>query len=195
MIVGLTGKKQHGKSTVAQHLVENYGFVEMSFAAALKRFLADLLDVPVELLNDEKERSKILRPYGKSLRVIMQEFGTDYVREKLHPDFWVLKVAGAYKRRKSSHPKGKPFNVVFSDVRFDNEAHAIRALDPGSKVIKVVKTDADGIPIDDSDTHASEKGVDFGILDCVFLAETGDTGRLVQLATDYLGLDDAGASE
>lgn len=66
MIVGLVGAAGSGKSSVANHLVEVHGFVEMSFAAPLKDLAARLFGwdrsrvdelVYKEALSDHKPRS------------------------------------------------------------------------------------------------------------------------------------------
>jgi dephospho-CoA kinase len=36
ILIGLTGKKQSGKSTVADYLVQHFQFTELSFAKPLK---------------------------------------------------------------------------------------------------------------------------------------------------------------
>lgn len=118
MILGLTGRKRSGKSTVARHLVDNLGFRELSFAARLKRMAVDvnpmvhyidthnLSDTDRELLANGvtpgpvylldalrvlgEERAKDALP---EVRRFYQRLGTEGVRDNLGDTVWVDLVA------------------------------------------------------------------------------------------------------
>lgn len=81
--------------------------------------------------------------YRMSYRQVLQLFGTEACRA-VKDDIWVQCVVDEI----NSNPNGK---YVISDLRFDNEAVAIRNL--GGKIIQIERdgTSADG--------HSSEKGV------------------------------------
>ena len=171
MIVGLTGRKRSGKSTVARLLVERHGFRELSFAARLKRMAADVnpmvhyidtLDLsdtdrellangvtpgPVYLLDALRvlgeERAKDKLP---EVRRFYQRLGTEGVRDNIGEDTWVNLAereirAAGYARR-----------LVFPDVRFGNEARLIRWF--GGTVVEVQRPAAIS---DTADNHRSER--------------------------------------
>lgn len=146
-IIGFTGKMGCGKSTAAIELVNN-GFCLRKFAGTLKAMMftlgltlehieGNLKELPCELLG------------GKTPRHAMQTIGTDWGRDMISPTLWI----DVWKH----HVNNLPFNrhVVVDDVRFDNEADAIR--DMGGTVIRIGRP---GLTI--ASSHASEH-MDFGV--------------------------------
>ena len=123
MLIGLAGPKRSGKSTAAVHLVQRHGFHHDSFAAPLRRFACDVLDLtlheletlkesPVDWLDDSRDDRPQVTP-----RRFLQLVGTEFGRNLIHPHLWVR----ACFRRIQRHER-----VVISDCRFSNEARAIR---------------------------------------------------------------------
>jgi hypothetical protein len=135
-IIGLSGWARTGKDTVAAHLVENYGFKRMAFADPMREALLRLdpmvdasagfsvrvSDVIEEYGWDGYKES----PYGLEIRTLLQLIGTEVGREMLGADIWVNYAL------KSINDGDK---VVFADVRFQNEAEAIKSA--GGKVIRI----------------------------------------------------------
>ena len=80
MIVGLIGKKGHGKDTFADYLVQHYDFVKLSFAEPLKKVCKELFLLTDEQLYDPMEKEKVDERWGKSPRQLMQIIGTDILR-------------------------------------------------------------------------------------------------------------------
>jgi hypothetical protein len=126
-IVALSGPAGSGKSEVAKHLVENFGFELVKFASPLKDMLRvfymtqGLLD-PVEIdRRIEGDLKEDPCPYlcGRTPRHAMQTIGTEWGRDSIHPDFWIR----AWSRRVALVPGP----VVTDDCRFENEAKAILA--------------------------------------------------------------------
>lgn len=142
-LIGLAARAQSGKSTAASHLKTQAGYKEDSFAAPIRQFVATLLGLTVAEMEPVKE--KVVDWLGKSPRQMMQTFGTDWGREKVHPDIWIE----ACMQRIARDPKGR---YVISDLRFDNEADAIRRM--GGAVVHIVRPDALVV-----NSHASEAGV------------------------------------
>lgn len=81
---------------------------------------------------------------NKTPRYLMQTIGTEWGRERMHQDFW--RDLGL--RMAKAHPR-----CVITDVRFDNEAQAVR--DAGGYMVKIIR---EGMP-KANDAHASEAGV------------------------------------
>lgn len=144
MIIGLTGRKQAGKSTVAVEL-RSRGFIETSFAAPIRHFTCALLGIDFDELEIVKEKPIDWLP-GVTPRRIMQTLGTEWGRESIHPELWVLALKN---RARGALERGD--DLVISDVRFDNEARAIHEL--GGIVVNIERP---GVAVDD---HKSERGV------------------------------------
>jgi hypothetical protein len=149
-LVGFVGRKWSGKDTGASGLVE-VGYANVKFAGGLKVMLAALLEyqgvdrVTVErmLEGDLKETPT---PYlgGRTPRHAMQTLGTEWGRELIADDIWVQIGLNKAKTGKS----------VITDVRFPNEAAAIK--EAGGVVIGI---EADWInPVEGE--HESEAKID-----------------------------------
>lgn len=150
MIIGFAGRKTSGKTTAAGALVE-MGCHPYSFAQPLKN-MADVLLVALGLDGDElaeayDAKEQIIHPCEVSMRHLLQTLGTEWGRQQIHPDLWVM-CAQAYFERFSG------FDHVIDDVRFENEAALIRKM--GGVIIHVTRPGLDG-----GDRHASEQGIAF----------------------------------
>lgn len=130
MIVGLSGRMGCGKSTVASFLAAEYGYQRHRMAGPLKAMLKSLGLTDDHIEGHLKEKPCALLG-GKSPRHAMQTLGTDWGRHMIHPDLWVNAWAATL-------PSG---NVVCEDVRFGNEAEAIRKA--GGIVIRINRGNPD----------------------------------------------------
>ena len=174
-IIGLTGRKQSGKTTAAEHLLKS-GFVRLSFADGIRDMLLALFlkldyeeyDV-LDMLND-KER--YIAPLGKTYRQMMQTLGTEWGRELIHPDLWVMAA------RAQIEMLGN-YNCVFDDVRFENEAALIREL--GGLIIHI---DRDGLA---TDTHTSESGISVHPADMFIINHRSLNSFLIDVALIVAG--------
>lgn len=156
LLIGLTGRKQSGKSTVAKILREQQKFIEYSFAAPMRLFIAFML-APSETgglawLEANKE-TPIDWLDGMTPRHMLQTLGTEWGRDMIHSELWLRKCMRDI--ADSTAP-----NIVVSDVRFDNEAKAIR--EAGGVIVHVVRNTCEG-----ADAHVSEAGVNDGLIDIV----------------------------
>jgi hypothetical protein len=149
MMIGLSGWARSGKDTVAGYLVEKHGFVRVSFADQMRTALYNLdpsidldgyrisLRSAVDLMGWENLKSQ-----SADVRGLMQRMGTEVGRNLWGDDFWV-----------EAAMKSMPLdaNVVFSDVRYPNEANAIRR--SGGQVWRISR---DGVgPANDHDSETS----------------------------------------
>lgn len=159
MIIGLTGKKGSGKDTVGSYLVEQHGFVRVSFAEPLKSSVAALFDLPVKQIEKWKNDPHAVVALGlkvedgwilgdeMAFRAFLQRYGTEAHREQFGDDFWVEQGKRAIRDAKSLGAAG----IVVTDVRFDNEADAIRSM--GGSIVRVFRPEAER----GDDSHASEQ--------------------------------------
>jgi hypothetical protein len=128
MHIGLIGYAGSGKSTVADILCREYGYVRRPFAYTLKA-MAVTLGIPVEIVEGDAEaKAKPLDILGgRTARHAMQTLGTEWGRMCMGENFWV-------DRWKAGAPKDNPL-VVVDDVRFHNEVKAIHDL--GGIIVRI----------------------------------------------------------
>jgi Domain of unknown function (DUF4406) len=168
LVLGLTGYARVGKDTIAQQFVENQGFERHGFADALKNILyalnpivsfygdvlseaelrggscrqriQELVDPHLNLWSNEEVGGWEYAKTHPEVRQLLQRLGTEGGRVALGADVWV----------KALFSQPTAARVVVPDVRFENEAAAIRAR--GGKVIRINR---EGIgPVND---HVSDQ--------------------------------------
>lgn len=155
-LIGVTGRARSGKDTLANFLVDNHGFVRLAFADALKEVVALVANEPVELYHDAVQKELLSEALEQTRRWALQVVGVS-MRETLGPNVWVRRAMRKWDEA------GRP-DTVISDVRFDNEAEAIRAV--GGVVIEVVRPGA-GLT-GEASRHVSEDGVRQDLIDFEF---------------------------
>lgn len=157
MIIGLTGLAGSGKDTVAGHLIERYGFEPISFAAPLYAAVGIITGMSYSELSDRDVKEKPIKWLGRSPREILQSLGTEWGRKMIHENLWVM--VAMHRVAEITEDGG---NVVITDVRFDNEAIAIKLA--GGDIWKV---DRPGVHtcVGDCAEHESEKGVSEALVD------------------------------
>lgn len=205
MLLGLTGVAQSGKSTVAEYLVNEYGFKEYLFSDGVKLALyrmnpiimathkhGDYSQDVVQYLQD------VVDDFGwdqakqiPMVRELLQRMGTEAGREVHGQDVWVdrtfnqmFKECGwDWKFEYDKLTKHATSDIVIPDLRFDNEAERIKH--HGGVVIKV---DRGNRPVNG---HSSEKGIDATLID-VTLYNTGtleDIKQGIDRTLEYIGYE------
>jgi hypothetical protein len=162
--LGLAGYARSGKDTVAEELIKQ-GYIAMSFAGPIKKAMLKL-DPQIgsgksyKEVVDELGLEKAKTEYDE-IRRLLQVFGTEVGRAMFGENFWVDQAI-------NSIPDG--FKAVFTDVRYPNEANAIK--DFGGEVWRVNR---EGVgPLNE---HASENSLD----DYVFDYTVENNGSLEEL--------------
>jgi hypothetical protein len=159
-LVGITGRKGHGKDTIGKTLCQDYGFTRLAFGDTLKEVCRDIFGFSDEqLYGDEKE---VIDPYWRVVpRDVYQVIGTELLRNTLPRYFphlgkniWVESLEKKY----GESYKGK--RVVITDVRFQNEIDMIRR---HGGVILRVKRDVESRAFSG---HESENYIDTFEVDC-----------------------------
>ena len=124
MIIGLSGYARSGKDTAADRLVDKYNFARYSFAAPMKEAMyilnpivgSDSISVfRYKNLVDAYGLDKAKESYPE-IRRLLQVFGTEVGRSMFGENFWVDLALN----------KIDVEHAVISDVRFKNEADAIK---------------------------------------------------------------------
>jgi hypothetical protein len=147
MIIGVIGKKYHGKDTCADYIVNNYDFIKKAYADPIKRICKNELKFTDEQLYGNKKEDIDPR-WGFSPREAMQKIGTQGFRE-LREDIWVKIMEMNFELNK---------NIVISDVRFKNEADLVKKYN--GILIKIKR-----LNMNDIDNHESEKYINDIIYD------------------------------
>jgi dephospho-CoA kinase len=143
--IGVIGKLGSGKTTAANFIIDNYGYIRLSLATPIKEIMKEYLDI--------KDKT------DPRYRKVAQTIGTDWFRS-IDDKVWVkhlMKRAGRLKNK----------SVVCDDVRFLNEAETLLGnrwvliyLDCPLEIRKARCIDRDGTFDDATVNHPSETGVD-----------------------------------
>lgn len=99
MRIAFSGKAGSGKTTMANYLVEHFGFVRYSFADAVKEIATEIFGM------EDKDRG-LLQAIGTKMREIDVDVWVQYTMNKIEAE---------------DHP-----NVVIDDCRFLNEAERLK---------------------------------------------------------------------
>jgi hypothetical protein len=171
--VGLAGFARSGKDSVGAVLVGE-GFVRRSFATPMRQALCRLNPL-VDTVNGVMPLMDALYLLGSweglkvrapGVRGLLQRLGTDVGREMFGDDFWVEQAFRGLGGE----------SVVFTDVRFPNEAEAIRAR--GGVVWNVVRP---GVGVVNG--HVSESALGGFVFDATIV----NGGSLEDLRGEVLG--------
>ena len=122
-IIGITGLSGSGKSTIADILVRDFGFVRVKMAGPLKSMLRAIGLADAEIEGELKNKPCALLG-GITPRHAMQTLGTEWGRNCIHKNLWVDLWADD---ASSALDYGAP-GVVCDDVRFANEGDAVRRI-------------------------------------------------------------------
>jgi hypothetical protein len=141
-LYAFAGPAGSGKTTCANLLVQE-GFQRVSFARILKDMLATM-GFPEPKTLAEKEQ--VIEAIGKSYRQLAQTLGTEWGRKMVHDNIWVALTMIRLEPGKS---------YVIDDLRFENEATAVRTM--GGAVIHI--KGRKGTMAAATTGHASEAGI------------------------------------
>ena len=184
MIIGISGKARHGKDTAAFLLQEHFAFRRLAFADVLKAACAEIFGFDhAQLYGERKEE---LDPHWcNTPRYYLQQVGV--ALRQVSADIWIH----AGMRKITTSPLA---DWVVTDVRFPNEADAIRRA--GGYVIRINRPDAPPLPAEAA-AHTSETALDDYPHFAARVENAGNMadleGKMVQLYL-YL-LDGMGANE
>jgi hypothetical protein len=156
MLIGVFGKKYHGKDSVSDYIVKKYGFQKEALAKPLKDATKILFGFTDEQLYTDKKEE--VDPYWNiKPRAVLQYFGTEVMRKDINrimphinDNFWIDRIIKIYDDSKLYNANA---NIIVSDCRFINEKNAIK--NKNGIIIKVVRPS-----IETNDTHESEIQID-----------------------------------
>lgn len=150
-VIGICGKKFNGKDTIADHMVQHYGFIKISLGDPLKKAIKEIFSfTDVQLWGSDKD---VVDPFWKiTPREVMQFVGTDCFRIGLSERFpnisdnlWAMVLEKQiYNHISHGHNK-----IIVPDLRFPNEEQVIRKFN--GKIWRVIRENFVNI-----DEHISE---------------------------------------
>lgn len=135
MIIGISGKICSGKTEVAKYIKKTfpkYNFQIRSFGYDVKFIASYLTSIDMKTIQLRESKSIYLKDWNMTIGEMFQKIGTDCMRIGLHYDTWVLSLMSKYTQEQ---------NWIIDDVRFKNEANAIK--NKGGMMIRL-----EGDPLD-----------------------------------------------
>ena len=161
-IIGIMGKKYHGKDTIADIIVDKYNYQKISFAHPLKEGCRHIFGLTDDQLYGEKK--EVIDDFWRvTPRKILQIVGTELFRDQLSKYIPDIKNTIWVKSLERTFLDNPNTNYVVSDIRFQNELDMIKKYN--GIIIKVYRPN-----LNNEDEHISEKesdkitGFDFEIL-------------------------------
>lgn len=147
MIIGLVGNKRVGKDTCADYLCYTHNFKKYSFATYLKQALKILFDWDDASFNDDNKEvvdtfwNVTPRQMCQDLGSFLRNFNKNFHINRLDKDI-------------SKLGKLDNVNIVFSDIRYQNELDYVKSL--GGIIIKINRNTV----LNDFSNHESETSID-----------------------------------
>ena len=161
-IFGLCGNAGTGKDSALEYLKSNpYSspILKMAFADPI-RDIGEIFGFTRVQMTDRKLKETEDPFWGFSPRTFMQKVGTEMFRNCLRDDIWIKLLE---RRIKDLDNKlgADPSMIFITDVRFPNEAEAIKKM--GGYIIKIKR---DGFSKSGENLHPSEKFIEEMQTDC-----------------------------
>jgi hypothetical protein len=160
MIIGLNGYARAGKDTTAE-VMKEFGFQRVAFADKLKEALYQLNPLVMDngsvvpsTLGTASRLQRVIdvtgwdgykqTGYSDEIRSLLQRMGTEVGRKTLWENIWVdAAISNLFHNA----------DYVFTDVRFPNEAHAIK--EHGGQVWNISR-----VGVGPANNHVSEVALD-----------------------------------
>lgn len=143
-IIGIAGPARSGKDTLADFLVAETNGYKYNLADPMRAMLK--AGFGIDLSDDywQSRKEEVIPAIGKSPRQLMQTLGTEWGRNLIGEDTWLV-LAQAHLIRRG-------VGMIIPDIRFDNEAEWVRSR--GGTIIHVRRKNAPQV-----NAHTSESGI------------------------------------
>lgn len=172
MIIGISGKAGSGKDELAKMIREiqpEHDWAVRKFAGKLKEIASIIAGVePWKFEEQEFKDSYMGEDWGMTYREFLQKLGTEGFRNSVHSNIWVNALFADYRKERTwvqgppkidddlilsvMHEKFDYPNWIVTDVRFPNEAEAIRKR--GYPLVKINRSVQTG-------GHSSENALEY----------------------------------
>lgn len=147
-LIAMAGAAGSGKDTAADYLCCEHDFARYAFAKPLKAALNAMFGWRGFEWGNRTWKEEPLPDIGKSPRQLAQTLGTEWGRQLVHRDLWLLLAKREIERAREC---GQP-GIVFTDCRFANEAEFVR--DQGGVVLHISRPGIASVS-----AHASEQAL------------------------------------
>lgn len=136
LIIGLVGEKSAGKTTLAKYLIQTRNMTEIAFADPIKTQAGQVFNLTHEEKFGNRKEVRMERWNGITPRQVFQAWGELLRTDLMHRLFPLNKFLQENKTTLlTSMAKAKALkliekgeNVIFSDVRFDDEFKLVQEL-------------------------------------------------------------------
>lgn len=159
MILGISGKARSGKDSLYSFAKKD-GWIRISFADDLKRRLAIDFGLTKAYIEGELKETPVALLNGHTPREAMIDLGNLY--RKYYPNFWVDTALEQIENSDYSYSclhNGDEANFMITDVRFPNEAKAIK--DVGGYIVRLERHPSrDSQVSEQTKTNLSETALD-----------------------------------
>lgn len=176
--IGIVGYRHSGKTQLARALMDrDQRFTRIPLAGPLKAAAASMCNAFLDEFGIVwgQVTPNVIEANKARFRPFLQWLGTDFAREFIGPDtFWIdrfraeVRVAESFGQR-----------VICDDMRFPNEAEALRAM--GFLIVKIERPEADRLASleragekPETSLHSSETEIAKIVPDVRYLAECRD---------------------
>ena len=184
-LIALTGPAGAGKDAFAWRLVSTYGFARFAFADPVREAALTVMraaDIDHAYLTERHLKEQPLPGLGFSARRLLQVLGTECGRSLDH-DIWVriMRLRLGLHTAQPVHDR-----IVVTDVRYPNEARAVREW--GAHLVGISRSRVSAVEPHSSETHYADlmAGAD------TLVVNDGSVRQLHHMAdglADSLGLD------
>jgi hypothetical protein len=162
-LIALAGPARVGKDTIGEHLHKRFNYARYAFAGPLKEMVHVGLGLSPRDYQSTEQKESVIPWLGVSYRHITQTLGTEWMRDRVNSQGWVIIAERNIQQMADAGTPG----CVITDMRFDNEAEWVRKV--GGTVVHVKGKRAQIGMSEEAKKHASEKGVTFGPEDRVIV--------------------------
>lgn len=152
-VIALAGAAGAGKDTAADYLCRKYDFARYAFAKPLKAALNAMFGWRGFEWSNRTWKEETLPDIGKSPRQLAQTLGTEWGRQLVHCDLWLLLAKREIERARQCDERG----IVFTDCRFANEAKFVK--DQGGIVLHISRPGIASVS-----AHASEQSLPYELV-------------------------------
>lgn len=180
-MIGITGRARSGKDTVASLIFSRCWGRRYAFADHLKKVVMVKFGLTEEDVNTQKGKDKYLSQFGMTVGEVLQKEGTEATRYVYGSNFWVDRLMNKILMDKVVEEYD--FLPIITDVRFDNEALAIK--NRGGLVLEVVRPCGERFVGGRDPNHASEQPISRELVDFT-ICNDGTLGQLTDKVFEWV---------
>lgn len=166
-LIAFTGKAGSGKTTATDVFIKNNPrMTRVSFAKKMKDAVVAMFGIdPVHIFGDKEQKEMMIPKLSTATnhvtgRKLLQTIGTDWGRNMIDPDIWIMDIADKWASQKNIPGFA---GMVIEDLRFDNEAAWVKS--QGGIIIELLSPADYERNATASDQHISEGGINPSYVD------------------------------